>query len=108
MLESMSMGVPMVATDIGCAKEALIDGVTGYVVAPGRPEALAARLRLLSKDRDHRRSCGINARNLVESCFSRDKMVSNYLALTLDVSGRQERVEAQRVLANKEDAENEG
>ena len=46
--ESMAVGTPVVATDVGAVSEVVEDGVTGYVVPPLNPEALAeAALRLL-------------------------------------------------------------
>lgn len=46
--EAMMMGLPVVATDVGAVSEVVEDGVTGYVVPPLNPEALAeAALRLL-------------------------------------------------------------
>jgi len=43
--EAMMMGVPVVATDVGGVAELVDDGVTGFVVPPLRPEALAAAVR---------------------------------------------------------------
>jgi glycosyltransferase involved in cell wall biosynthesis len=46
--ESMAVGVPVVATDVGAVSEVVEDGVTGYVVPPLDPQAIAdAALRLL-------------------------------------------------------------
>jgi glycosyltransferase involved in cell wall biosynthesis len=46
--ESMAVGVPVVATDVGAVSEVVEDGVTGYVVPPLDPEAIAeAALRLM-------------------------------------------------------------
>ena len=48
-LEAMAAGLPVVATDIGGATEAVRDGIEGLVVPPADPRALAAALsRLLS------------------------------------------------------------
>jgi glycosyltransferase involved in cell wall biosynthesis len=43
-LEYMAAGLPVVATDVGGAREAVIDGVTGYIVKPEDYETMAARL----------------------------------------------------------------
>ncbi|HEX3249073.1 MAG TPA: glycosyltransferase [Pyrinomonadaceae bacterium] len=49
-LEYMAAGLPVVATDVGGAREAVIDGETGYIVKPEDFETMAARLiSLLSK-----------------------------------------------------------
>src|ERR1043166_1783420 len=42
-LEYMAAARPVVATDVGGAREAVVEGETGHLVAPGDDEALAAR-----------------------------------------------------------------
>ena len=41
-VESMACETPVVATDVGSVPEIVIDGVTGTIVPPRDPEALAA------------------------------------------------------------------
>jgi glycosyltransferase involved in cell wall biosynthesis len=43
-VEGQAMGRPVVATNHGGAAETVEDGVTGWLVPPGDPQALAARL----------------------------------------------------------------
>jgi glycosyltransferase involved in cell wall biosynthesis len=48
-VQAMAASLPVVATDVGGNAEAVRDGVTGYVVPPENPEALAeAIMKLLS------------------------------------------------------------
>jgi glycosyltransferase involved in cell wall biosynthesis len=49
-LEAMACGKPVVATDVGAVAEAVDDGVTGYVVEPLSPDALASRIVTLAGD----------------------------------------------------------
>lgn len=70
-LEAMSCGVPVVATDVGGTKEALRDGVDGFVVPAREPTALAAALRKLLQDPRNRQQMGMNARHRIETDFSR-------------------------------------
>jgi mannosyltransferase len=50
-LEAQSCGVPVVATRVGAVEDAVEDGVTGLLVQPEQPEALAeAVLRLLADE----------------------------------------------------------
>jgi len=47
-VEAMACGVPIVTTDVGAISEAVADGVTGFVVPPRKPAAIAsAALRLV-------------------------------------------------------------
>ena len=51
LLESMAMGVPVVATTVSAIPELVKDGETGLLVPPGEPEKLAAAIvRLLTED----------------------------------------------------------
>ncbi len=50
-LESMAAGVPMVATNVGGNREAIVDGETGFVVPQQSPQELAeAILKILQND----------------------------------------------------------
>jgi glycosyltransferase involved in cell wall biosynthesis len=51
-IEAMACGTPVVCSKLGPLQEVAVDGETGYVVPPGDPAPLRARLReLLSDDR---------------------------------------------------------
>jgi glycosyltransferase involved in cell wall biosynthesis len=69
-LEYMAAGRPSVVTDVGGAREAITEGETGYVVAPGDEEALAARVAALLRDPEGARLMGERARRVVEQKFS--------------------------------------
>lgn len=43
-VEAMMAGIPVVATDVGGTRELVEDGVTGWLVPPGRPDALAEEI----------------------------------------------------------------
>ncbi len=49
-LEWMSLGRPVVATKVGCLPELVEDGVTGVLVPPGDPKALAQAVAALLED----------------------------------------------------------
>jgi len=49
-IEAMRAGVPVVAADTGGVSTTVTDGVTGLLVPPGDPGALAAALRRLLAD----------------------------------------------------------
>jgi len=74
MLESMAMEVPVVVTDIGGLKEAIVPGETGGLVKPAAPAELADVLRRSIGDPDEIRAKGIRARERVRALFSREAM----------------------------------
>jgi glycosyltransferase involved in cell wall biosynthesis len=81
-LEAMSMGRPVILSDIGGAREMIHDGVEGYVVAPTELEArLPALVAAMYADKRKRLQMGIAARNRAVSCFSVAAMVAGYRAL---------------------------
>ena len=75
MLESMSMGVPMVAPDIGGFSEAIIHGETGHLVPVGNPEALSNSLTEILKDRTQVEIMKKKCREVVIEKFSEQSMV---------------------------------
>jgi glycosyltransferase involved in cell wall biosynthesis len=81
MLEAMAAGVPVVATAVGGTPELITHGVTGVLVAPGRPEELADALVALLEDASRAEALRVAARRRVEERFSLDRMVAAHEAL---------------------------
>jgi len=69
LLESMAMGVPVVATNVSAIPELVQDGQTGILVPPGEPEKLAAAVVRLLTDNDLRQKIVNNARERVLKDF---------------------------------------
>jgi glycosyltransferase involved in cell wall biosynthesis len=69
-IEYMAASRPVVATDIGGAREAIAEGETGYVVRPEDEGALAARVVSLLKNPERAREMGERGRKVVEQKFS--------------------------------------
>lgn len=69
-IEYMAAARPVVATDIGGAREAVVEGETGYVVAPGDDAALASRIISLLTDADAARRMGERGLQVVKEKFS--------------------------------------
>jgi colanic acid/amylovoran biosynthesis glycosyltransferase len=72
-LEAMAVGLPVVVTDVGGMREAVTDGVHGFVVPPRDPAALAAALLELAADGELRQKMGDEGRRrAVEEFDTRD------------------------------------
>ncbi len=80
-LEYMAAGLPVVATDAGGVREAIVEGETGYVVASGDDEKMADRLVKILSDNEEARAMGARGRSLVAERFSSDRHLKNTLDL---------------------------
>ena len=80
-LDAAAHGLAVIATTAGGSAETVIDGETGYLVAPGDAAALAARINALLADASMRERMGHAGRTFIASRFSRDAMVEGTLAL---------------------------
>jgi glycosyltransferase involved in cell wall biosynthesis len=69
-LEAMAAGVPVVATAVGGTPEAVVDGVTGRLVTPGDPAALAQQVIWLLRNDSERRFMGARGRQRVTEQFT--------------------------------------
>lgn len=65
---------PVVVTDVGALSEIVDDGVTGFIVPPRDPEALADAIVKLLKDEDLRREMGENGYKKLKMDLSWDKI----------------------------------
>jgi glycosyltransferase involved in cell wall biosynthesis len=77
-LEAMSTGRPVVATNVGSVREAVIDDKTGYVVPSGDAAALVERVMKLLRDPIRRRLMGTAGRQAVVAHWSIESMVGGY------------------------------
>jgi glycosyltransferase involved in cell wall biosynthesis len=65
---------PVVATDVGSIPEIVDDGVTGFIVPPKNPEALAEAIIKLLKDEKLRKQMGENAYKKLKTDLSWDNI----------------------------------
>jgi sugar transferase (PEP-CTERM/EpsH1 system associated) len=80
-LEAMSTGLPVVATGVGGNAELVENGMTGALVPPRDPEALAAALARYVEDESLRCEHGLAGRARAEREFGLDGMVERYLGV---------------------------
>jgi glycosyltransferase involved in cell wall biosynthesis len=80
-LEAMSAGRPVVATEVGGIGEALVDGESGMLVPKGDPDALAQALVGLLDDPRRRAQMGALARRRVDSHFTLNVMIDRLVGV---------------------------
>ena len=69
LMEAQAVGLPVVTTDVGGIREIVEDGVSGFVVPPGDPAALAAALGRLLDRPEIWRAMGQAGRRLMEERY---------------------------------------
>lgn len=78
LLESMSMGKPVVSSDIGGVREVVEDGETGYAVEPGKMGELAEAIENLWGDQEKYAGMQKKARELIRQNFDKDKQFDKF------------------------------
>lgn len=84
-MEAMSAGLPVVATDVGDNRYLVKDGVTGTLIPRGDHQQIADFLERLLRDNDLRKEMGENGYERLKSGFSAPQFLNNYLKLLNDV-----------------------
>ncbi|MDQ1331507.1 MAG: hypothetical protein QG578_1775 [Thermodesulfobacteriota bacterium] len=87
-IEGMAAGKAVIATDAGGAAEAVEDGVTGFVVPPEDPAALAEKILLLAGDGEMRLRMGKAGRLRAEKLFSIEENVRKTELVYHELLGR--------------------
>jgi glycosyltransferase involved in cell wall biosynthesis len=80
-MEYMALGLPVVATDGGGTRELVADGETGFLVPPGDPDALAARIEYLLDHPAVAHRMGEAGKERLRQGFSITRMVEDTLRL---------------------------
>jgi len=88
LLEAMAAGRPVVASAVGPIPEIVVDGVTGLLVPPGDPAALAEAVTRFLLDPDLAAAHGRAGRARVERELRVDQMVARTEALYDELLGR--------------------
>lgn len=77
-IESESLGKPLIATDLGFSTEAIDDGVNGYKIALGHVDIFVEKIKMLWNQPEHCAEMGLNARRDFESKYMPE---DNYIQL---------------------------
>jgi len=86
-LEAMRAGLPVVASDVGGVREAVMEGETGFLVPRRDGEALRARLRQLITNASLRVKMGQAGRKRFEERFTFEQMFRKTVEVYEDVLG---------------------
>ena len=85
--QAMAAGIPIVATSVDGAPEAVEHGVTGYLVEPGDMEAMARHVVHLLRNPDEAAAMGARGKKRVGE-FDIEKMVRQQEKLYLELTAR--------------------
>ncbi|MCK4322720.1 glycosyltransferase [candidate division WOR-3 bacterium] len=77
-LEYMALRKPVVATDVGGTEEVIVDRITGFLVSPKNPEALAEKIIQLLENESLAKTMGLEGRKRIEKVFLLERMVRNF------------------------------
>ena len=77
-LEAMASGLPVVATAVGGNADLVLQGLTGEIVPPSDPAAMALRLVDLASRPEQAHAMGRAGRQRVQASFSMQAMVATY------------------------------
>lgn len=72
-LEALSYGMPVIATNVGSIAEAVLEGDNGFLVTPGDVDGYANALQCLITDYPLRQTMAKNSRNLAEMKYDEKK-----------------------------------
>jgi len=84
-LEAMACEKPVIATRVGSIPETVLDGKTGYLVAPGNAAELADRVVELLVHPDRAATMGRAGREHVIAAWSIDRTVAGYQDLIAEI-----------------------
>lgn len=77
-LEAMSFGKAVAATDVGGTSKMIVNGETGLIIKPHSSEEICQALFSLAKDSALRNKLSENARAFVKENYSLKKMINGY------------------------------
>jgi len=76
--EAMSVGIPVIATDVGGTSEAVLDGETGFLVEPEDTKQISEKVSQLLDDSSKRKKFGRQGRRHIVEEFSIESYVRDY------------------------------
>ena len=90
-LEAMSYGLPVIASDVAGVKEEVLDGVNGFVVPRKDAQSITSAISALYYDRQMALAMGEQSRERFEKYFTIDLMIKRTIQLYKDLAGKSDR-----------------
>lgn len=87
LIEAMACGLPTIASNVGGISEVIDDGLTGFIIPPADPEALADRITYLLENPQCAIEIGKKALQKVKANFDLQTMIKNYSSIYDEISG---------------------
>lgn len=81
LVEAITYGVPVIASDAGGIPDVIRDGETGYLVTPGDAQALAKALRTAHESEVLNRTLTANAKRHIQEHFNWDRIIDQWCAI---------------------------
>jgi len=84
-VEALACGTPVIASAVGGIPEQIQNGITGFLVPPKDPEAMAEKIICLLSDSELHERLSQNAINVAKKYFDINRQVDAYLAWYLEI-----------------------
>ncbi|MCB9898404.1 MAG: glycosyltransferase [Planctomycetes bacterium] len=95
-LEAMAVALPIVASNVSAIPEVVEDGVSGWLVPPGDPDALAGAVQRALGDPAARHAAGLAGHMRLLERFALPRMIDETLSLYRDVLWERQLARADR------------
>ena len=86
-LEAMSSGIPVIASDVGGVRDMVEYGKTGFLVSPGDQDALAAAMMRIMDNREASVRMGMEGLRMLKRYFSMDVVSGRMVGLYQEILG---------------------
>lgn len=90
--EAMSMGIPVVSTDVGDVSCLIQDGKNGFIVHGRNPDEMAQKVRLLCENSQLREVMGRKARLTVKEKVDIDKIARQHFHAYVQIAGQRKSI----------------
>ena len=88
LMESLSLGVPVIASNIGGIPDIITDGYNGFICHPKNTDDFIDKIFQVYSDKNLRDKLKINARNYAEQNLDFNKMNHEYLSVFLSLANQ--------------------